>query len=372
MRILIYNWRDLSNPRAGGAEVYTDRVASALVAAGHDVTLFAAEADGHPAEETAAGGYSIVRSGSRHSVYRRARKFWRTRGRGQFDLVIDEINTRPFGCPRFVSDVPVVALIHQVCAEVWSYETRWPVSWVGRFVLEPLWLAQYKNVKCVTVSRSTRDDLVGRGFRFVKVVPEGFDQDVTSCGVPVKNEEPTLVFVGRLAPSKRPDDAVRVFRILSREWKNLKLLVIGSGPEEQRLRSGVPAGVSVFGRLREDEKRELVGKAHVLICTSVREGWGLVVSEAAQVGTVTCAYDVPGLRDSVLASGGMLSREDPVALANVASAALRRCIAGDMVAQVGGVIPWSGVAVAILEFATSGAAERAGADYVGEPGVLGA
>ena len=33
--------------------------------------------------------------------------------------------------------------------------------------------------------------------------------------------------------------------------------------------------------------------------TSVREGWGLVVSEANAVGTPAIVYDVSGLRDSV-------------------------------------------------------------------------
>src|SRR5437879_8219840 len=40
-------------------------------------------------------------------------------------------------------------------------------------------------------------------------------------------------------------------------------------------------------------------EAHVLLMTSVREGWGLVVTEANARGTPAVVYDVPGLRDSV-------------------------------------------------------------------------
>lgn len=372
MRILIYNWRDLSHPLAGGAEVYTDRVASALVAQGHQVTLFTSQSLGLPTEEIPEGGYTIIRSGGRHSVYRRARRFWRTHGRGKFDLVIDEINTRPFGCPRFVGDVPVVAVIHQVCADVWSYEAVWPVSWVGRFILEPLWLAQYRTVRCVAVSKSTRDDLLARGFKSVVVIPEGFEGEPRSDLGHGKNSKPTLVFVGRLARNKRPDHAIRVFERLRSEWGDLRLWVIGSGPEEDRLRKAAPSGVEFFGRCSDERKRDLIAMAHVLVATSVREGWGLVVTEAAQLGTVACAYDVPGLRDSVLASGGMLSSEDPIALANVVSAALRRCVAGEMVASAGGVIPWFAVADRILAVATSVAPDRARTGFVGDPGVVGA
>jgi glycosyltransferase involved in cell wall biosynthesis len=37
----------------------------------------------------------------------------------------------------------------------------------------------------------------------------------------------------------------------------------------------------------------------MLLMASVREGWGLVVTEANACGTPTVAYDVPGLRDAV-------------------------------------------------------------------------
>lgn len=54
--------------------------------------------------------------------------------------------------------------------------------------------------------------------------------------------------------------------------------------------------------------------AHVHIATSVREGWGLVVTEAAAVGTPTVAYDVPGLRDSTRAADGVVVPASPMAL----------------------------------------------------------
>ncbi len=40
-------------------------------------------------------------------------------------------------------------------------------------------------------------------------------------------------------------------------------------------------------------------KCHLLLVTSVKEGWGLVVTEANSQGTPAVVYDVDGLRDSV-------------------------------------------------------------------------
>jgi glycosyltransferase involved in cell wall biosynthesis len=46
----------------------------------------------------------------------------------------------------------------------------------------------------------------------------------------------------------------------------------------------------------------------------VREGWGLNVSEAAACGTPTIGYAVPGLVDSIPASGGILVPPNSAAL----------------------------------------------------------
>ena len=40
------------------------------------------------------------------------------------------------------------------------------------------------------------------------------------------------------------------------------------------------------------------------------------MTEAAASGTVSIGYDVPGLRDSIGVSGGILTRADPASLAS--------------------------------------------------------
>ena len=173
LRILAYNWRDLAHPRAGGAEVYLQSVAREWVKCGHQVTIFCAAVDGRPARELA-DGVEIIRRGGRLGVYREARRYWRREGDGQYDLVVDCVNTRPFLCPRFVGNVPIVAVVHQVAREIWRYETPWPISVLGRYLLEPTWLRAYRDVPVVTVSESSRESLAEYGLRRVTVVPEGW------------------------------------------------------------------------------------------------------------------------------------------------------------------------------------------------------
>ncbi len=310
MRILIFNWKDLSNPRSGGAEVYTDRVATEWIKMGHDVTLFCAAVEDLPERDLAAGGYNIVRRGTKHSVYREARRFWLNEGIGNFDLVIDEVNTRPFMTPKFVKNVPIMALIYQVCKEVWGYEYPFPIAFAGRYILEPKWLSAYRDVLTVTISESSRQSLEEYGLRNVVVVPVGSDLIDQVPNILSKEADPTFIYVGRLAKNKRPDHAIAAFKKIKSEIPSAKMWVIGTGPMEQRLMRRALDGVVFHGRVSEEEKLALVSRSHALLITSVREGWGLVVSEAASVGTVSIGYDVAGLRDSINASGGYVVGED--------------------------------------------------------------
>jgi len=348
MRILICNWRDLDHPLAGGAEVYTDHVAREWIGQGHDVTLFCSAVEGRPEREVATNGYQIVRRGSMHGVYREARRFWEDEGREKFDLVVDEVNTRPFGCPRWVIGTPVVAVIHQVAREVWFHETSLPVALVGRFWMEKHWLATYRNSPTVTLSESSRRSLQDYGLRNLTVVAPGFRPQQGAAPLSEKEGTPTYVFVGRLSSNKRPQDALRAFALARKKIPEARLWVLGTGPMEQRLRQRPQENVEFFGHASEADKLTLMARAHALLVTSVREGWGLVVTEAASVGTPSIAYDVPGLRDSVSASGGILVEPNPRVLGARLVAETPRLLSRSFSVAPLGVTSWDEVADGVL------------------------
>jgi glycosyltransferase involved in cell wall biosynthesis len=337
VRVLILNWKDLAHPAAGGAEVFTEEIARELVRRGHDVTLHAAAVDDRPAHELV-DGVQVVRAGGRLSVYRAARRFWARAGRDNFDVVVDEINTRPFLTPRWLKGAPVVALIHQLAREIWFSETPLPLALLGRYVLEPWWLRAYRKVPALTVSASSAESLRHHhGWRDVHVVPEGWaPHPVPDVG---KEARPTVVFLGRLVAMKRPQHAIEALGILRRAVPDAELWVIGDGP----LQLDANEGVTFLGRLEHNEVLERLARAHVLVATSVREGWGLNVSEAAACGTPSIGYAVPGLVDSVPASGGALVEPTPGALA----ARLRDFFAGELILEPTiSTVPWPAAAAA--------------------------
>jgi glycosyltransferase involved in cell wall biosynthesis len=342
VRILILNWKDLAHPAAGGAEVLTEEVARSLVTKGHAVKLFAAAVAGRPERETV-DGVEIVRRGSRLGVYRAARRFWSEEGAGRFDVVVDEINTRPFLTPRWIHDTPVVALIHQLAREIWFDETPFPLSALGRYVLEPWWLRAYRHVPALTVSRSSAQSLEHyHGWRDVTVIREGYNpQPMPSVE---RETAPTVVFLGRLVAMKRPEDAIEAFRLLRRQFSSAQLWVIGDGPRLPGLRKDAPAGVEFLGRLSRSVVLDRLARAHVLVATSVREGWGLSVSEAAACGTPAIGYSVPGLVDSIPASGGALVPARPELLGE----ALSEFFAGRLQLQPTiSTAPWPDVATSV-------------------------
>jgi glycosyltransferase involved in cell wall biosynthesis len=299
LKILLFNWRCWLNPAMGGAEVFTREILTRWAEAGHDVILFTSEFPDCKKEETL-DGVKVVRSGGRLSVYKEAKKSYANRFRSMgFDVVIDEINTRPFFAPKFVDNgEKVVALIHQLAREYWFYETPFPISQIGYYYLEKKWLKSYDDVPTVTVSESTHQDLVDLGFKRVSVVPEGLNFEPLS-GLAEELTGRVVVYAGRLTRAKRPDHAVQAFRIVREKVPGAELWVLGDGPFRGRLEGLADGGVRFFGGLSDAERRGLIARAGVLVNPSVREGWGLNVVEANALGVPCVAYDVAGLRDSV-------------------------------------------------------------------------
>jgi glycosyltransferase involved in cell wall biosynthesis len=320
MRIAILNWRDLAHPDAGGAEIYVDHIARRWTQDGHQVRIYSSRSNELPRRQEG-DGIEVVRTGhlrdgTHHWLAPRA-----VRMDGWAEVVLESINTIPYFLPsRSRGMPPFLPLVHQMASDVWAYHLPGPLAAAARW-LEPRLYRPYRDALTACVSPSTASDLRSAGLRRVVVVPEG------GLGERPKREkeaDPTLLFVGRLSSNKRPEDAVRAFELIRAELPGSRLWVIGDGPLLDGIRRGLPVGASLLGRVSSEELEERMGQAHLLLCTSVREGWGLVVTESNALGTPAVAYDVPGLRDSVRNGvTGILTEPTPNALARSVLGLLR-------------------------------------------------
>lgn len=282
----------------GGAEVFTYEITRRWVNMGHEVTLFTSKFPGCKKEETI-DGVRIIRSGGKYSVFLQAKKYYLKYFQFQnFDIIIEEINTRPFFSLTFKkNNEHTIGLIHQLAKEYWFYETRFPISVLG-YYLENKWLSKYAGTPTVTVSNSTHNDLVTLGFKQVSVIPEGLNFEPLTK-LPQKNKHPTIVYAGRLTRAKRPIDALKAFRKVKEKLPDAELWIIGDGPIRRKLEQMSIPGVRFYGQIGNSERRSLIQQCWLLVNPGVREGWGLNVIEANALGVPTVAYSVPGLRDSV-------------------------------------------------------------------------
>jgi glycosyltransferase involved in cell wall biosynthesis len=299
VKILWLNWRCWLNPAMGGAEVFTYEVAKRFVAMGHDVTLFTSTFPGCKQHEIV-DGIKIVRAGGRFTVYNQAKQFYSKRFQNdRFDLIIDEINTRPFFAKKFAkNDEKIVALIHQLAREFWFYETSFPFNYLGYHYLENHWLKQYAEIPTITVSQSTYDDFSKMDFERIFIAPEGLNFKPLE-NLPPKSPFPVVVFSGRLKPAKRPDHAIKAFNIVKTAIPSAELWVIGDGSFKRTLTHLAGPGVKFFDSSSNETRRNLIKQSWLLIVPGVREGWGLNVIEGNALGVPSVVYGVPGLKDSV-------------------------------------------------------------------------
>lgn len=314
----------MEHPQAGGAEVVKREVCRRLVADGHKVIQITGGFPGGN-KQAELDGSTVVRVGGRYSVYWHAWRYYRTNLRGWADLIIDECNTVPFFAQAYVGE-PNAMVVYQLAREVWFYQMKPPLSWIGYF-LEPLYMRLLRSNRVLTICESTKRELVTLGFnpRHIRIMRMGSEL----VGVPRApsakgGPTPTLLYLGSLREMKRPDHVVEAYRIASKTLPQLKLIIAGGGegPYFDKLvrlveSSGLAEHITLAGRVTKEEKLQLMRQADLIAVTSVKEGWGLIVTEAASQGTPAVVYDVDGLRDSVRhRETGLVTACTPEALAS--------------------------------------------------------
>jgi glycosyltransferase involved in cell wall biosynthesis len=209
-------------------------------------------------------------------------------------------------------------MFHQLAVEVWGFESPPVIGLIGRYIMEPSWVKKYRRQYVLALSESTSESLYNFGVK--AHVVDGPGNAVCTILESKKTDKPTLVVVARLTPSKRIDHAIDAFLLAKATIPDMEMMVIGGGvslkPLTKKYSDVIGKGLTFLGRVNNEERDATIAKAHLLLATSVREGWGLNVSEAALLGTPTIGYDVYGLRDSIPRSGGMLVESQPSALAS--------------------------------------------------------
>jgi glycosyltransferase involved in cell wall biosynthesis len=153
----------------------------------------------------------------------------------------------------------------------------------------------------------------GRAQAMRLVTPDHWSKvHVVRCGLPLA-ELPehalpgagkTLIAVGRLSPEKGQAGLLEAFAAMSRGRDDLELVLVGDGPEADRLHAlavelEISNRVRFAGRLGEADTLGEIAKGDILILPSFMEGLPIVLMEAMAMGTAVIASRVAGIPELV-------------------------------------------------------------------------
>lgn len=307
MNILILNWRDISHPLAGGAEISLFEHAKYWHKKGAKVIWFASYFPGGRKEEDIEG-IKIMRAGSHYSVHLFAFLYYMLRKLGKPDIIIDCFHFLPFFSIFYFKKAKIIALINEVAGKVWFSNIPFPFSLVG-YLIEPFFFIFYRKNQFITSSESTKNELIRFGIpsKNINMVFHGVTVKKMNDNI-IKEKNPTIIFLGRISEDKGIKDALYAFKKLCGKIGNLKFWIVGKEEEKGYLNSlmqnsnldSCASQIKYFYYVDENKKFELLKKAWILIHPSRKEGWGLNIIEAGSQGTPAVGYNTEGLRDSIL------------------------------------------------------------------------
>ncbi|MBI3985241.1 MAG: glycosyltransferase family 4 protein [Candidatus Levybacteria bacterium] len=324
MNILILNWRDTKHEWAGGGEVYISELAKRWIKMGHKVTLFCGQdvRGKLPSEETISG-IKIYRKGGRFTLYLWAFIYYFTRFRKNTDVVVDVQNGIPFFTTIYCRK-PKVAVVYHVHGKQFFVELPFPINIVGFIIERYLFPLFYYKTKIIAISKTTKDDLIERGFKNKNI-------EIVYCGINGKKQnasvnkfyKPTILYLGRIKKYKRVDLLIKIMPEVLKRVPNAHLMIAGWGTEASSItditmRSITRRKVNIIGPVSEAEKKHLLSKAWVFVNPSIGEGWGISVIEANLYGAPAVAFDVAGLSESIRhGQTGYLSKDEKEFIDNI-------------------------------------------------------
>lgn len=366
-RIHVLAWRDLDDVEAGGSEVHAHEVAKLWAQAGIEVVMRTSFAAGHRSHAHR-GGYQVVRKAGRYLVFPRAILSEATHRYGERDGLVEIWNGMPFFSPAWARG-PRVVLLHHIHAEMWKMVLPPRLALVGDTLESRVapWL--YRRTRMITLSPSSKEEMLEVGFRddLVDVVPPGVDARFTPGGE--RSPTPLVIAVGRQVPVKRHDRLIRAVVEARRSVPDLELELIGTGPDGPDLRAlvdqlGAGHYVRFVGRVDDDDLVARYRRAWVVASSSVREGWGMTLTEAAACGTPAVATRIAGHVDAIAEGQSGLLADDEAGLARhlvavCTDAHLRHRLQEGALAHAGG-FTWTNTATRILEVLAAEARRRRG------------
>jgi glycosyltransferase involved in cell wall biosynthesis len=141
--------------------------------------------------------------------------------------------------------------------------------------------------------------------------------------IPPSFEEPVILCLGRLAPQKGFDLALKAFALIEQAVPRARLMIVGEGVEESALKQlasilGIAAKVDFTGSVPPEAVYKVINQATMMLLPSRFEGLPLVALQAAKMQRPIISSAVDGLPELIVDqdSGLVLKDNNERELAN--------------------------------------------------------
>jgi L-malate glycosyltransferase len=163
------------------------------------------------------------------------------------------------------------------------------------------------------------------------VIPIGIDTGKINAITPSPKQS-DIIFVGRLIKEKNPDLLVEAVAVILPEYPDLRVQLIGQGPEEKKIQDMIRQknleNVILLHGFYEnhDDLMAALKSSKIFVLPSTREGFGISALEALACGLPVVTIDHPAnaIRDLIHGNNGFLCSRSAGDLADAIRLALRR------------------------------------------------
>ncbi|MEK3749557.1 glycosyltransferase [Paenibacillus sp. FSL E2-8871] len=192
--------------------------------------------------------------------------------------------------------------------------------WIKKYGLRSLeFLAScFRYKKILTVSESILDEYVFSDLISRKTIMVGNPINIDAIQKKAltpnsKTGNFDLIFLGRLVTAKNPIRLIKIVKVITEKFPDIKVAVIGDGELRQECEKLIEElelvnTITLLGFL--ENPYPILGNSKILCMTSDWEGFGLVAVEAMALGRpVVCTY-AGGLKQIINNETGMLCSSD--------------------------------------------------------------
>lgn len=185
-----------------------------------------------------------------------------------------------------------------------KYDPQPGIVWEEGRELIPNVLRQSDNVNCVSkyLSRDLKE--IMPDIKKNSTLYAGIDFSIINKTKPKKIKEQYILSLRRLDPSKGIDILIKAYNLIKNKFPDLYLVILGEGPEEQRLKKIVARyhlskRVIFTGTIKFKRSISFLKGAILTVVPSLSEGGGLVNIEAQAAGCPVIASRVGGIPEYV-------------------------------------------------------------------------